>query len=800
MDLMIILLIVDRVNGHLPMTFLHPLILGAGLACVALPIIIHFFMRRRRKPVEWAAMRFLLEAYQQQRRRLQFEQWLLLAARCLVVALIAMGLAVPLVGGGLAGNTLGGAKPRELFILIDTGLASAARDADGTTALERHKQAAAAALAALDPARGDRAALITLGGPADPVVLPPATEPGAVGEIIDALEPTESRTDIAGALSMVAETIGEDDADADRIVLVLTDWRAGSIDADTELPRLPDSVRVVASSPATDPIDNQQITSVRPLRAVVLAGESGASDTAGSAQQVRVELRRLGPSLAESSAALILRLDRVSAAGRPEPDRAARTETPFTWAPGQTEITLVAPLPSIDNPSPGLGVLTAELRAGPGQDAIPGDGTVRRVVDVRRGLRVGVVARGRFGGRAGIASFEPADWVLAALDPTGRSSTAIEPVPIEPSAVDTPRLAGLDALFILEPGAVDTRAWARLAPFIARGGLVVIAPDAEPGAAAWTAPAVEALALPIDIDPEPTDHADPLAITSTPDLDLGPLSLLAAELQSLTGPVRVYRTLDVRPAPNASAGAVRTLLRLSNDRPLVAVTTSTAGADGPTTGMVAFITAAVDPDWTDLPARPLFVPLVQELVRQGVGEARGSASVIAGSRPTAPPGSAELAAIDTPRRVALTPAGVAASPVRTSGAFAALDAEGAMRALAITNPDADAGRVATTDLGAAAEYLGSTGRPLTWIESDETSGPTAGPPITPGDVARALATNTEEGSPVAWIALLAALVLALAEMGLARRASHAERRTDTSGSPAARPRAGGASPAREAAA
>ena len=43
------------------MSFLHPILAGAGLAAVAIPILIHLLMRRRRRPIDFGAMRFLLE-------------------------------------------------------------------------------------------------------------------------------------------------------------------------------------------------------------------------------------------------------------------------------------------------------------------------------------------------------------------------------------------------------------------------------------------------------------------------------------------------------------------------------------------------------------------------------------------------------------------------------------------------------------------------------------------------------------------------------------------------------------------
>src|SRR3954470_7509124 len=68
----------------------------AGLGLVSIPIIIHLLNRRRYKVVNWAAMEFLLRAMRKNRRRLEFEQWLLLATRCLLIFLLGAALARPM--------------------------------------------------------------------------------------------------------------------------------------------------------------------------------------------------------------------------------------------------------------------------------------------------------------------------------------------------------------------------------------------------------------------------------------------------------------------------------------------------------------------------------------------------------------------------------------------------------------------------------------------------------------------------------------------------------------------------------
>jgi len=76
------------------MLFLNPWLL-AGLAGVAIPIIIHLVRQQAAKPVEWGAMRFLFDTVAIRKRRMEWEDLLLMAARCLLLGLIALALARP---------------------------------------------------------------------------------------------------------------------------------------------------------------------------------------------------------------------------------------------------------------------------------------------------------------------------------------------------------------------------------------------------------------------------------------------------------------------------------------------------------------------------------------------------------------------------------------------------------------------------------------------------------------------------------------------------------------------------------
>ena len=70
----------------------------AALAALIVPLILHLRRRNEDVPLDFAAMRWL-EALPRPKRRLRFDEWLLLALRLLLVALLALLLAQPAVLG-----------------------------------------------------------------------------------------------------------------------------------------------------------------------------------------------------------------------------------------------------------------------------------------------------------------------------------------------------------------------------------------------------------------------------------------------------------------------------------------------------------------------------------------------------------------------------------------------------------------------------------------------------------------------------------------------------------------------------
>ncbi len=103
------------------MSFIHTALL-AGLGAILIPIIIHLLSRRAAKVMDWGAMQFLMESMESRKRRIQLEEALLMAARCLLAGLIALAVARPFVPPG---STIPWVIVLPAFLLAVTGLTTA---------------------------------------------------------------------------------------------------------------------------------------------------------------------------------------------------------------------------------------------------------------------------------------------------------------------------------------------------------------------------------------------------------------------------------------------------------------------------------------------------------------------------------------------------------------------------------------------------------------------------------------------------------------------------------------------------
>lgn len=748
-------------------SFLHPTLLSIGLACVAIPIIIHLLTRQRRQPIPWAAMRFIIEAYKRQRRRLTLEQLLLLAARCLLVALIALAIARPLFSSATAASR----SARVVYILLDNSLASTVTNPDGQSALDAHKKSAIDLLALLDPARGDRAGLIFLGAPVDPAVVPASADLPALRRLIEQTSPTDSPADLDAAFSRLSSELSVAPRDSPPISLSLhSEFLAGSLDTQRKLASLSSPVPVSLSiaPPRETAVSNVFITGVEPLRPLILAGAALGTQ---ADDQVRVHLRRTGPSTSQSSTSLVkLKLS------TPSSDLAS-ADAIAKWSPGDRETSVTISIPTAALADAGPSTLIATID----RDAIASDNSFRRPVLARRAIQVALVTPPRLTLAVSIDRFEPADWLRLALSPQPSDTSPIRVVDIDPRAVAEPStLAGIDAVIAPRPDLLDDRAWSRLAEYAASGGLVIFATPPGTRAHPWLDLLETKFGVRVAGDREVSRPAE--ALTLKPQTSAALLSLLSPELAELAKPVRVSERLRL----DTPTDPTLALLSLSDNSPLLLIpappetakdaasttrtTTAAAAPRPPARGNVLLFTAAIDLSATDLPARPLMLPLIQELVRQGVGNSSSSLASLAGSTFPLPPAAVTLAPIpaDAGPQIAVSSAPFVP---RRAGLWRAQDSRGGALSLLAVNTDPRASDTNITSREQVRAYLAAalpSDTPDTQVAFTDQSTP-ASDPANPAEPA------TDPRSPIpAWL-LLAAAACAIIELTLARLFSHARR-------------------------
>ena len=110
------------------MNFLNLAMVG-GVAALSIPLIIHLFHKSRFKIVPWGAMHLLVAVLRTNQKRIKIEQWILLAIRCAIPAILALMMARPVWQGA---KRMLGEEATSTVVLLDNSYSMEAERA-GTT-------------------------------------------------------------------------------------------------------------------------------------------------------------------------------------------------------------------------------------------------------------------------------------------------------------------------------------------------------------------------------------------------------------------------------------------------------------------------------------------------------------------------------------------------------------------------------------------------------------------------------------------------------------------------------------------
>ena len=622
------------------MSFLNPALALAGLALVAIPLAIHFLNRRRHKTVPWAAMAFLLAAVKKNRRRLKFESWLLLATRCAVVVLLAAALARPFGCGDSTLAAVAGRRAALHVIVLDDSYSMAYEsNRDGAaTDFDAAKELAADLLDRMGGG-GDSVALVTASSPARAVVARPTYDLSAVRAAVERVPQSYGATDLPGALALAAKIAAEDGRQPDRRLHVITDDTAGAWRSP------PETAFAEAAGPLASAFGRATVYDVS-------GGNGGEGETNAAVLDLAGGRGLVRAGFPASFTATVAGYAPSGDGAGQAAVRWALDGTPLEAAPpvALTAAGTKSERPSVRIDAGGRHVLTASL---PG-DKLPADDARRRVVDAAADLKVLIVETRRgFGPLAGSGAFlslalaPPADATGAA------SSSYVAPERITEGELGSKALDDYRAVVLAGVGGITAPTADRLRRFVEGGGTLLIFTGEDVRDDVYNSTLLPAGLLPgplVSRQSATGGAASAFAFDFRPEGNLHPyLQAFRGQQNSGLDTAETFTYWQVAPDPKRAVERVLNFRgaksQISNpesqtsdprsqmsDSADPAITSQSLGE-----GTVVFFAFSADTEWTTLPAKPAFVALAHEVLRNAVGGGDGWLNLTAGDALVVPP-------------------------------------------------------------------------------------------------------------------------------------------------------------------
>lgn len=585
-------------HALLPPAFVaNPAMLG-WLAAASAPLIIHLLNRRKYREAPWAAMQYLLAAVKKNSKRVLLENWLLLALRTLLIALVVVAAAEP--GLRSAGILVTATERVHRVIVVDGSFSMDYRPTGRDSYFEQAKKLARRIVE--EGREGDGFSLVVLGTPSRTIVAEPLFRPAEMLSVVEELRQPHGAGDLGRCLDELERLVDGARQQYPQIkqrrIYFLTD-----LGRNTWSPSRPER--------GSDPIEEFKSRCESRLTgstiAVVDLGVAEAENTAvvelaaeepyavvGVPVRLRAVVRHYGRN-PRAGVNVALKLD-----GRKVDEKTIDLE------PGR-DVTVVFDA-AVEAPrEPGSRVYEAELPP----DRLALDDRRRLVLGVKPQLDVLVVHD--------VAASDELRYALELLEDSlrlkpGTEGLAVSPVRVSVQTDDVLQSGDLDAydcVFLVDVRRFTPAAARILHAYLRSGGGLVWWLGSRTDAAHYNQllGSGEYRVLPARIG-EPV---------SEPQYKLNPLKYehpLLAELRAddriglLNAPVYRYYRLDPSPFP-----AARRAVEFLNAAKDPFLTTETIGL-----GRTTLVAAGLEASWNAMPvASPGFVILVQELLTYASG-------------------------------------------------------------------------------------------------------------------------------------------------------------------------------------
>jgi hypothetical protein len=550
--------------------FLYPAFLF-GLLAASLPILIHLLNRRRLQRIRFPAVRFILLSQKRISRSYRLRHWLLLALRTLAVMLLVLLLANPIFQTG-AGLFAGGG-PVSAVLLLDNSL-SMTWSGDGN-GFKQAKDAARLLIAALDD--GDRAALLPTNITGKEVFRLKSQKNVLLREL-DSIEIADGTANWPAVLDKAYELLSEPAGQKEiRVItdLGLTGWDQFSVAALKRVdPSIP--IKLLHVGQKRKPLNG----SIKEIR---LAGQGVGVDLP---LQVEATLNNFAEQ--EIKDVLVqLNIDGQS------------KEQKLATVPPQGETTV-----NFQTRVGQAGVHTGQVILK--KDGLAGNRVANFTLDAQDKLKVLIVD-----GDPQTALVQSESFFLSrALNPSGeRDASLFLPTVIVPDGLNAAALDSYQVVFLCNVAALPDAFVAKLQNFVRQGGGLLIYGGDKFQADGYNQKLAQT--VPAELHEKKTgpeangERIDKLDLTH-PALQIFSDPILLESLKS----ARVWGYT------RATARGRAPIMALANGDPLLLE--QRVGA-----GKVMLVTTTADRDWTDLPLKTAYLPLLQSLTQYLAGGKRG---------------------------------------------------------------------------------------------------------------------------------------------------------------------------------
>lgn len=571
---------------------------GMGLASA--PVILHLLFRRRYREIDWAAMKWLIDAMRKNYRRLRLEQLLLLAVRTLLIVLVVLAMAKPAFDSAVPALLSAKTSAVHHVIVFDNSMSMHYRAANQS----RWEQAKGMAQQILDGAQmGDLASVVVMGSSPVALVGEPSPYLTTVGEEIESIRADHGPASLDGAVDLTANIVRDSPAATKRVYLITDMQRSTWVSREegtNEARDLGRKLKAISDAARFDVIDVgdeqspnlavssvEQITPVAVLQRPVTLRASIANHSNKAVSDVEVEL---------------------------VVDDQIETRDTVSLPPGESQSLAFAVTPVKS------GFRVCEVRLA--DDSLRLDNKRWQILNVRRSVRVLVVD----GEPSGEPFRSETDYLKVALSPgdeIGRPALIETEVRMESDLLES-GLNDYDVVILCNVGQF-TRSEAEVVErFVAQGGGAIFFAGSQTNIPAFNevlyadgngllpARLMDVVGSQDQSDSfftvDPLDYQHPIV---TPFRDHEEAGLLTT---------KVFRYLSSSPTDDPDT---KVALGLSDGSPLLVT-----GSYG--RGRVALITTSADLDWNTWAVSPSFVPIVNELVLNLVAGKARSEGLLAG--------------------------------------------------------------------------------------------------------------------------------------------------------------------------